>query len=59
MEFLLMVCSEEELTYEEIAQRMGVSRRTAENFKDHLCDKFDIKSKVGLVLFAVKWDLIK
>ena len=59
MELLLLVCSEDEPTYEEIAKKMGASRRTIDNFRTHLFEKFQLKSKVGLVLFAVKWGLLK
>lgn len=58
MEFLLLVCDESELTYEDIAQRMGISRRTVDNHRIALFEKFEIKSKTGLVLFAMRWGLI-
>ncbi|MBL7984833.1 MAG: response regulator transcription factor [Flavobacteriales bacterium] len=58
MEFLLLVCAEAEYTYEQIADRMGVHRRTVDNFRIALFEKFDIKSKTGLVLFAMRWRLI-
>lgn len=58
MEFLLLVCDEAEHTYEQIAERMGVHRRTVDNFRIALFDKFDIKSKTGLVLFALRWGLL-
>ncbi len=59
MEFLLLVCDENELTYEQIADRMGVHRRTVDNFRIALFEKFGIKSKTGLVLFAMRWGLLK
>ena len=58
MEFLLLVCDEAEFTYEQIADRMGVHRRTVDNFRIALFDKFNIKSKTGLVLFALRWGLL-
>ncbi len=58
MEFLLLVCSEDEFTYEEIAIRMEVHRRSVDNFRISLFEKFQIKSKTGLVLFAMRWGLI-
>ena len=57
MEFLLHVCDARELTYEQIADAMGVHRRTVDNFRIALFEKFDIKSKTGLVLFAMRWGL--
>ncbi len=58
MEFLLLVCDEAEFTYEQIADRMGVHRRTVDNFRIGLFEKFGIKSKTGLVLFALRWGLL-
>jgi DNA-binding NarL/FixJ family response regulator len=59
MRFLELVCSEDELTYQEIAQEMGIGRRTIEYLRTSLFEKFDVKSKTGLVLFAVRWGLVK
>lgn len=59
MVFLQHVCSKEEPTYEEIAKRMGVHRRTVDNYRVSLFSKYNIKSKAGLVLFAVKWNLVE
>jgi DNA-binding NarL/FixJ family response regulator len=59
MELLMLVCSEDELTYEEIAGEMGVHRRTVDNFRVSLFSKFNLKSKTGLVLFAMRHGLIK
>ncbi len=58
MEFLLLVCDENEFTYEQIGDRMGISKRTVENHRVALFDKFHIKSKTGLVLFAMRWGLL-
>lgn len=58
-EFLLLVCDEQEPTYEEIARRMEVSRRTVDGYRESLFSKFNIKSKTGLVLFAIKYGIVK
>ena len=58
MEFLRLVCSAEELTYEEIAIRMSAHRRTIDNYRESLFEKFDIKSKTGLVMFAIKHGIV-
>lgn len=58
MEFLQLVCNKEEYTYERMASIMGVHRRTIDNYRESLFKKFDIKSKTGLVLFAIKHGLI-
>lgn len=59
MEFLTLVCSPEEHTYESIAKLMQVHRRTVDGYKESLMEKFQIRSKTGLVLFALKWGIIK
>ncbi len=59
MEFLLLVCAPEEYTYEQIADKMNVHRRTVDGFREGLVEKFGIKSKTGLVLFAMKWGIVK
>lgn len=51
-EFLVLCCSE--LTYKEIADKMFVSHRTIDGYRDSLFEKLNIKSRTGLVLFAIK-----
>ncbi|WP_312075324.1 response regulator transcription factor [Chryseobacterium sp.] len=43
-----------ELSYKEIAVEMQCSPRTVESYRDTLCEKFDLKTRVGLALFALK-----
>ena len=50
--FLSLCCSE--LSYKEIADKMYISPRTADGYRDKLFEKLDVKTRVGLVLFAVK-----
>jgi DNA-binding NarL/FixJ family response regulator len=59
LEFLKLVCSPDEYTYEKIAFKMNVHRRTVDGFRESLTEKFGIKSKTGLVLFAMKWGIVK
>lgn len=58
-EFLKLVCDEQEPTYEQIARIMEVSRRTVDGYRESLFDKFSIKSKTGLVMFAIKYGIVK
>ncbi|MBL7942049.1 MAG: response regulator transcription factor [Flavobacteriales bacterium] len=51
-EFLKYCCSE--LTYKEIAAKMNVSPRTVDGYRDALFDKLQLKSRVGLALYAVR-----
>ncbi|RXM37684.1 DNA-binding response regulator [Chryseobacterium sp. CH21] len=43
-----------ELSYKEIADRMRCSPRTVESYRDQLCEKLDLKTRVGLAVFAIK-----
>jgi DNA-binding NarL/FixJ family response regulator len=43
-----------ELTYKEIAEQMNLSPRTIDGYRDDLFEKLNVKSRVGLVLFAIK-----
>ena len=56
-EFLKLVCTE--MTYREIADQMGLSHRTIDGYRDILFDKLDIKSRVGLAIFAIKNDIVQ
>jgi len=55
--FLQFACSE--LTYNEIAAKMFVSPKTVDGYRNSLFEKFNVKSRVGLALFAVKHGLVK
>lgn len=57
LEFLKLVGTE--LTYKEIADQMCVSVRTVDGYRDQLFEKLQIKSRVGLALYAVKNKLIE
>jgi two-component system invasion response regulator UvrY len=51
-EFLRLVCSE--LTYKDIADKMYISHRTVDNYRNVLFEKLKVKSRVGLVMYAIK-----
>ena len=50
--FLKLVCTE--LTYKEIAEKMFLSPRTIDGYRDILFQRLNIKTRVGLVLYAIK-----
>ncbi|WP_294821952.1 response regulator transcription factor [uncultured Flavobacterium sp.] len=56
-DFLKLVCDERELTYEQMADIMNVSVKSIEAYRTALFDKYNIRSKVGLVLFSYKYKL--
>lgn len=57
LEFLRLAGTE--LTYKEIADKMCISARTVDGYRDQLFEKLNIKSRVGLVLYAIKNNLIE
>jgi DNA-binding CsgD family transcriptional regulator len=57
MRFLKLVCTEK--TYKEIAEELRISNRSVDALRDNLFDKLDIKSRVGLVLYAIRHGLIE
>ena len=48
-----------ELTYKEIGEKMFCSPRTVESYRDALFEKLHLKTRVGLVVYAIKNGLIK
>jgi DNA-binding NarL/FixJ family response regulator len=54
-EFIKWACSE--LTYKEIADKMCLSPKTVDGYRDAVFIKLEVKSRVGLVLFALKYGL--
>ncbi len=58
-EFLKLVCHEKEYTYEQIADRMNVQHRTVDGYRESIFGKFGIKSKTGLVLFILRYQLFE
>ena len=54
-EFIKLACSE--LTYKEIADKMCLSPKTIDGYRDSVFVKLEIKNRVGLVLFALKHNL--
>ncbi len=57
VEFLKLCCSE--LTYKEIAAQMICSHRTVDNYREALFLKLHIKSRTGLVLYAIQNEIFK
>jgi len=57
LKFLQLSCSE--LTYKEIADKMNLSPHTIDNYREALFHRFEIRSRTGLVLFAIKNQLIQ
>jgi DNA-binding NarL/FixJ family response regulator len=51
-QFLKLSCTE--LTYKEIADRMNLSPKTIDNYRNSLFCKLNVKNRVGMVTYAIK-----
>ena len=56
IDFLKFASSE--LTYKEIAQKMGLNPRSVDSLRDHLFDKLDVRSRVGLAMYAIRHGIV-
>jgi DNA-binding NarL/FixJ family response regulator len=56
-EFLKLICTE--LTYKEIADKLKISPRTVDNYRDNLFEKLHVKTRVGLAMFAAKNGIVQ
>jgi len=56
LQFLRLTCAE--LTYKEIATEMGLSPRTVDNLRDQLFARLELKSRVGLAMYAIRHGLV-
>jgi DNA-binding NarL/FixJ family response regulator len=54
--FLQLACSE--MTYKEIAGVMNLSPKTIDGYRQELFNRLNIKNRVGLVIFALKNNII-
>ena len=57
IQFLNLVCSD--LTYKEIAMKMSLNPRSVDNLRDSLFTKLDVKSRVGLAMFAIRHGIVR
>jgi DNA-binding CsgD family transcriptional regulator len=56
LSFLKLACSE--MTYKEVAQEMKLNPRAVDGLRDQLFVKLDIKSRVGLAIFAIRHGIV-
>ena len=56
MHFIKLACTE--MTYKEVAELMNLSPKTIDGYRESLFGKLNLKSRVGLVLFAFKHHLV-
>ena len=56
IDFLRYACSE--LTYKEIAGNLKMNPRAIDGMRDNLFTKLDVKSRVGLAMYAIKHGVV-
>ena len=54
--FLQLACSD--LTYREIAEKMHLAERTIDGYRESLFVKMNVRSRVGMVLEAMRRGLV-
>ena len=57
IEFIKWACSEK--TYQEIAKEMFLSERTIDGYRESVFGKLNVRTRVGLVIYAIKNSLVK
>lgn len=56
LQFLKLACTD--LTYKEVAEEMGLNPRSVDTLREHLFTKLDVRSRVGLVMLAIKHGIV-
>ncbi len=56
IQFLRLACLE--MTYKEIADAMYLSPRTIDGYRDALFEKLQVKTRVGLVIYALRNEIV-
>jgi DNA-binding NarL/FixJ family response regulator len=56
-EFLRWACTE--LTYKDIAEKMNLSPRTIDDYRQSLFNRLKVHSRVGLVLYAIRNGIVE
>lgn len=57
LEFINHFCTE--LSYKEIAAKLKMSPRTVEDYSASIQEKMEVRSRIGLVLFAIRNGIVK
>lgn len=58
LEVLQLACDAEELSYKLIGEKLDLSPRTVESHMESLRQKLGVRTRTGLILKAVRWDLL-
>lgn len=58
-ELIRLLCDERGLTLKRIADELGLGLRTVEGECGKLYEKLGVSSRVGLIVAAVRWEVVK
>lgn len=56
LEFIKYSCMD--MNYKDVAKSMGISSRTVDGYRDSVFKKVNVNTRIGLVLYAVKYKLV-
>lgn len=56
-DFLRLVCTE--LSYKEISEKMFLSPRTIEDYRNSLYEKLNVRTRMGLAMYAIKNKIVE
>lgn len=56
-EFIKLACTD--MTYQQIADKMNLSPKTIDGYRENLFQKFSVKNRVSLAMYAVRNGLVK
>jgi len=57
LHFLILACTE--MNYKQIADKMCLSYKTIDGYREALFDKFNVGSRIGMVLYALKEKIVE
>ncbi len=57
-EIVFLKLASSDLTYKEIAMHMKLNPRAVDSLRDHLFEKLEIKSRVGLAMYAIRHGIV-
>lgn len=57
MEIIRLICRQH--TAQEIGERLFLSKRTVEGYRTRILEKMEVKNTAGVVVFALKYNLIR
>jgi two-component system, NarL family, invasion response regulator UvrY len=57
-EIVFLKLASSDMTYKEIAMQMRLNPRAVDSLRDHLFEKLEIKSRVGLAMYAIRQGIV-